>query len=190
VAENRAKKLCRKQSESYPVIKKWPLTAASFSSVLNQSRVISVLSYYLTSLVNLSFYSLFRRCPITPQIHSAAFFHQNFSFNTLVSENPLCRNLFSGLRLRLSAHVRSQLVSQHWDFFVPSVGILNIFIYRLLPTSASILLPATDERFRFVYLYIGITLSDYTVAYRNGFFNMENYIKHTKEGCTKCRNPW
>ena len=35
--------------------KKWPLTVCSFSELLSQSRVISLHSYYLTSLVNLSF---------------------------------------------------------------------------------------------------------------------------------------
>ena len=54
---------------------------------------------------------------------------------------------------------------------------LSFRFYWLLPTSSSILLPATDEHLRFIYLYIGITLSDYTVAQGTPFCNMECCIK-------------
>ena len=89
-----------------------------FSSMLLQPRVISVLSYYLTSLVNLAFYRLFRRCHLSFDPLRCTFQLHFIFLNTLVSENPLCRNSIFGYWLRLFAHVRSQLVSQHPKCFL------------------------------------------------------------------------
>ena len=64
-----------------------------FSSMLLQQRVISVLSYYLTSLVNLAFYSLLRRC-LFPFIHSATHFSYVFLHHSRKREPSMSEYMF------------------------------------------------------------------------------------------------
>ena len=119
-----------------------------FSLMLLQPSVISVLSYYLTSLVNLAFYRLFRRCHLSFDPLRCTFHLHFIFFITLVSENPLCRNSIFRILASSFAHFRSQLVSQHLIclcFVLLFVKLLSFLLLRLLPTSSSILLPATDE---------------------------------------------
>ena len=105
----------------------------------------------------------------------------------LVSEKALCGNYISGDWHRLVAHVRSQLISQHSNDFVSYFSKIFIYFLSITSNNLSILLPATDERFRSFYRYIGITLSDYNVAQGSRNFNMGCCIKSQKTACLKYR---
>ena len=166
------------------------LDCCIFSSMHVQPRVISVLSYYLTSLVNLSFCSFLRRCLLFLHTFRRMFLSTIFTSFSRKREPSMpeqdlwiLASSFRSLRL----HSLSRSMQMFSSFRILYFAFFRCCKFWLLPTSSSILLPVKVERSRFVYLYIGITLSDYTVAQGFSFCNMESYTKWTKVSCTNSR---
>ena len=130
--------------------KKWPLADASFfTDAFMQPRVISVLSYYLTSLVNLSFCRLVDGTPISLLLSSALLFHNLLHLIWIfiwLSWLSYARNRCAGLSF---GHLRRPLVLSAAHFFMAAglfdftvFGYLLIFFVWLLQIVLSILLPA------------------------------------------------
>ena len=156
--------------------------------MLSQPRVISVLSYYLTSLINLSFCRFFRRCLSSPVSLPLHVFIYIFYFHDLVSEKPLCRNssgvLASSVRLtggcifRFAAAFKIDLCKCFLlTSDASSLDLIRPFTNFYLPLTTSILLRAPLCELSGFYLYIGITLSGYNIAQGSLICNMENCIK-------------
>ena len=92
-----------------------------------QPRVISVHSYYLTSLVTSHFCRFWLDKFFSALQHSFALSVQNYCFDTLICEKPLCRKVFDGKDLSglapcgFVAFFDSQQVFMKWlIFFVSS----------------------------------------------------------------------
>ena len=169
-----------------------------------QSRVISLLSWYLTSLVNLSFYSMRRSF----FLHTFALNHCTLAFiQYLFSEMRLCVRIYiiwKNIVFRSSIFLESAFSTQqpslkiqmaHWSLLLAFLDLLwrnyynsNIHLWFM---------SCMPYAFSFDSIYIrtwGFTCTlvsplVYKLAQEKGKINMGNYIKHTKWTCAKYRNP-
>jgi len=169
----------------------------------HQSRVTSLLSWYLTSLVNLSFYGFIRH----PLEHSALLFSFRFSLRLdgwmrygscfLPKAHRVFRDAspdFFRRRFRRFLRPFCQFSSVTFSFLIfdslkrDTCMNLISFFQIVGPNASSSDSSLIDWVLREWICTSGITLSDYKIAQEFGFDKSQYYTKHTEIPCTNKRN--